>query len=153
MRYYIALFCLLVLQSCKTNDDIICDGDPIPLRIIFINLVDMNGNNLIENGTFDSDEIEVSFNGYSNTSPFFVNNPELENLIAVTVTGIVGNNAYEIKLSSSITDTLLLNLDSETLGTGPCSGTYFTINSASYNNVTQTVEDLNNWSYLITVFK
>lgn len=155
MRILTLLFCLIFIQSCK-NDDETCDYalyDPVALRTVFIKLVDTNGNNLIENETYNSNNIEVSFNGYTNTSPFFENTPELENLIAVTVIGIEGDNTYEIKLNNTITDTLILNLDSEILGNEPCTSTYFTINNTSYNNTNQTVEDLNNWNYLITVVK
>ncbi|WP_298237346.1 hypothetical protein [uncultured Algibacter sp.] len=153
MRYFILLFCFLLVQSCKTNDDIICYGDPIPSRIVFINLVDNDGNNLIENGTYNSDDIEVTFNGYTNPDPFFKNNPEFENLILVTVVGNEGDNTYEIQLSNSTTDILSLNLSGEFIGSEACGSIFFKPNTAHYNGIAQTLEDFDTWNYLVTITK
>lgn len=153
MRVSVLLLAILILQACNTNDDVTCDGDPIPLRLLFINLIDAEGTNLIEAGTLNYEDIEVEFNGFINPSPFFKNDPKFENLIIVTVVGNEGNNSYKIRLSNSETDTLILNLSEEALGSGPCSYSGFTINSASYNGIDQTVEDFDSWNYLITVTK
>lgn len=153
MRVYHLLLALLILQSCKTNDDVICNFDPIPLKNVFIKLVDTNGNNLIENNTYIKSDIQVTFNGFTNTNPFFENIPKLKNLIAVTATGNEGDNNYEIKLSSTKTDTLILNLTENILGSESCPYSIFTVNTANYNGITQNLEDFYSSDYLITVIK
>ncbi len=150
IKCFIALLYILLLQSCKTNDDIIC-GDPIQFGNAFINIVDNNGNNLIENGTFNSDDIKVTFNGYTHTRPFFENSLKFENLIFVTVVGEEGDNEFKVQLSDSISDNLFLNLNKEGFY-GPCGSAFFTLDSATYNGVLQTIEDFDG-DYLITVKK
>lgn len=153
MRILTLLFCLVLVQSCQNDDDIICYGDPIPLNIMFIELTDSDGNNLIENGTFIKDEIKTSFNGYYNTSPFFENEPGLQNLIAITVVGNPGDNTYEIELSNSITDTLILNLTEEIFGEAPCISSRFNVNTANYNGFDENFEVVDDWGYRLTIVK
>ena len=58
-------------------------------------------------------------------------------------------NFFEIQLSNETTDTLVLNLKVESQ---ICGWPFFTLNSATYNNVLRTLEDFNG-NYLIRVIE
>lgn len=67
-------------------------------------------------------------------------NPDLDNLIAVSVFGDDGDNIFRIQLSDIEEDILVLNL-SVTLSDGPCATRITTLNSITYNDVLQVPED------------
>ncbi|WP_341215299.1 hypothetical protein [uncultured Wocania sp.] len=151
MKLITLLFCVLCFTACKTDDDngIDCDLFDPANRNLFIELVDGNGNNLIENNTFVADDIKVLFNGNTITNVVFNDVEGIENLIALSLIGEAGNNTFEIQLSSEITDTLILNLKAESQ---ICGWTFFSLNSATYNDVLQTIEDFNG-NYIISVIR
>jgi hypothetical protein len=151
MKKALFIFVLLLLfNSCKNDDDGIDCAlfDPIT-KSLYINLVDSDDNNLIENETYNADDITVLYNNNTFTNVFFNNIPSLENLIALKISGTQGDNTYEIQLSENLTYSLILDL---TLESTVCDISFFTLNSVSYNDIIQTIEDFNG-DYLITIVK
>lgn len=141
---------LLLINSCKNEDDGIDCAlfDPIT-KSLYINLVDSDDNNLIENETYNADDITILYNNNTFTNVFFNNIPGLENLIALNISGTQGDNTYEIQLSENLTYSLILDL---TLESTVCDISFFTLNSVIYNDIIQTIEDFNG-DYLITIVK
>ena len=149
VKLFSFLLCLVLLYSCSSDDDLVCS---INSNNIFVKLVDNEGNNLIENETYLADEIVVRFNAaYEFTNVVFNEVEGLENLIAINIFGEQGNNTFEIQLSDSETDTLILNLNKEIID-GPCGNVYYILNSVTYNGNDEIPEDFDG-DYLITVTK
>lgn len=152
MKHLVFVFLVMIVFSCQSNDEIDCSSYlTVPTKSLFIKLVDNNGNNLIENETYIADDIKIVFNGYTNNQVVFKNVPGIENLIVLNIFGNEGNNTFNIQLSDNETDILILNLDTEE-PTNPCGFTFFKLNSATYNDVVETIEDFNG-EYLITIVK
>lgn len=132
----------LLLFSCGNNDDdVACLSiDPSDSNL-FIDLVNAQGENLIANGTYAAEDIIVRFRDFETTNPV-VTVEGFENFILVSVLGgVQGNNTFEIVLSDTTTDTLVVNVSVEE-GGGECNFTRYTINAAVYNDNTQTIEDV-----------
>jgi len=152
MKQPFLLFIILcILASCSKDEKETIDCalfDPA-ISNLFIKLVDAEGNNLIENETYIADDITVLFNDYLYTNVVFNDVEGIENLITLNVIGNDGDNTIKIQLSSEETDTLILNLTAES---EICGWTFFSINSAIYNDIILTIEDFNG-NYLITAVK
>ena len=147
MKIVILFLCFLCLFSC--NEDNVCEGDLFE-QFLFIEIVDESGNNLISNNTFNSSDIIVSnSSGYETINPV-QNILDKKNLIVILVNGKQGSNTFNIQLSNSITDTLIMNINNERTEP-PCSVTISTLNSAAYNSVNQILKDFE--GYLITIVK
>jgi len=140
MKNLVLILAFLALFSCNNDDDVIECAlfDPI-IQTFYVELIDNQGNNLFENGTFNSDDVVVSINGFDLSGVIFNDVPGIENIIVLSLFGQAGDSTYEIQLSDTITDTLVLNLveDGETV----CNFTPLRVNAAIYNDVTQTIED------------
>jgi len=152
MKQPFLLFIILcIMASCSKDEKETIDCalfDPA-ISNLFIKLVDEEGNNLIENETYIADDITVLFNDYLYTNVVFNDVEGIENLITLNVIGKDGDNTIKIQLSSGETDTLILNLTAES---EICGWTFFSINSAIYNDIILTIEDFNG-NYLITAVK
>lgn len=152
MKQPFLLFIILcIMASCSKDEKETIDCalfDPA-ISNLFIKLVDAEGNNLIENETYIADDITVLFNDYLYTNVVFNDVEGIENLITLNVIGKDGDNTIKIQLSSGETDTLILNLTAES---EICGWTFFSINSAIYNDIILTIEDFNG-NYLITAVK
>lgn len=152
MKQPFLLFIILcIMASCSKDEKETIDCalfDPA-ISNLFIKLVDAEGNNLIENETYIADDITVLFNDYLYTNVVFNDVEGIENLITLNVIGNDGDNTIKIQLSSGETDTLILNLTAES---EICGWTFFSINSAIYNDIILTIEDFNG-NYLITAVK
>jgi len=152
MKQPFLLFIILcIMASCSKDEKETIDCalfDPA-ISNLFIKLVDAEGNNLIENETYIADDITVLFNDYLYTNVVFNDVEGIENLITLNVIGKDGDNTIKIQLSSEETDTLILNLTAES---EICGWTFFSINSAIYNDIILTIEDFNG-NYLITAVK
>ncbi len=127
------LFLALFFTSCNQDDDACLSFAPPEF---FIELLDSEGNNLIENGTFIGPEITVLTQNVLMSGVVFPGLEEVENLIVIELLGLDGDNEYQINLSDSVTDILILNLSVENHECGPVK----TVNTATYNGVSQTVE-------------
>lgn len=145
------LFLLLFVLSCKNDDDneVDCSVLDIAPPNIYIELVDGDGNNLIENKTYIADNITITFNDFVIENVVFKNVPSIKNFIALSVFGNEGDNTFDVHLSDSETDKLTLNLSRAQV---ICGVTLHTINEARYNGKTQTLKDFNG-NYLITIVK
>ena len=142
MKKLISSFILgLLLLSCGSDDNDPCNGaiiDPI-VQSIFIELLDNEGNNLIENGTFPAEDISAELNGFIITPVVLTEFESIENLITLNIVGSKGENTWLIRLNEQETDTLVLDL---TPNIGECGFTSFSVNSIFYNGIEQTpVED------------
>lgn len=150
----LSLFILLslFLFSCSSDDpEVSCDFIQAIGSNLYIDLVNEQGENLIENGTYNPDDIIINFNGSVFTGAVFTEVQGIENFITIGVFGEDGDNTYEIRLSDTETDTLILNLTREETG-GPCSQFVFILNSVAYNGEIQEIEDFGG-DFLITVVK
>lgn len=114
-------------------------------------MVNVAGENLIDNGTYIADNITIDFNESTFVNVFFTDSPEIANLIGLNVFGQDGDNTFEINLSDTETDILVLNTNREETG-GPCSQSFFTLNSVSYNGESKELQDFGG-NFLITVVK
>ncbi|GAA4801261.1 hypothetical protein [Litoribaculum gwangyangense] len=151
MKSFTLMLFFLCLLSCKNDDDSNIDCalfDPF-VRNLHIKIVDNSGNNLIENETYIAEDIKVRMNGNEYTNVVFKNVETIKNLITLTLFGKNGKNDYEIELSNSVIDTLVLDL---TLDSTICGINFFTLNTATYNGNILSIEDYNG-NYLITVIK
>ncbi len=141
----VPLLCLLLI-SCNKLD---CTTDDPIFRSLFIKLVDTDGHNLIENDTFDSEEIVIRVSDTTITGVVFNDVQGIENLIALNLLGPEGTTSYEIQLSESRIDILELSLI-EIGKDDPCGFSYFITDDAGYNGIDQTIEDFGD-DFLITV--
>lgn len=151
---FLAFLCVLV--SCSDNDP--CDGfvPDVLTQFLFIELVDTNGNNLIENGTYSLNEIFTERN--SDRFPAIIYTEEVDfipaNLHYNIEIGVVGNNGsnnlWSIDLSDDETDTLRMDLS---IASQDCNGTFYQINEIVYNNQTLPVQDLGENRFQIQVVK
>jgi len=152
MKHLLYIFLILGVFSCKNDDEIDCSYyTSIASKSIFIKLIDSNGNNLIENETYAANTINIVFGDYTFTDVVFEDVLGIENLIALNIFGNQGDNQFRINLSENETDLLILNIDKQET-VNPCVGHIFTLNSATYNGVIQTLENFDG-DYLITVIK
>lgn len=139
-------FSCFLLISCNKVD---CTTDDPIFRSLFIKLLDADGNNLIENDTFNSETITIRFSEAIYTGVVFTDVQGIENLIIINLLGQEGSNIYEIQLSESRTD--ILELAMLEIGKDePCPASYFIPDGASYNRVDQTIEVFGD-DFMITV--
>ena len=113
------------------------------LSVIVLELVDSNGNNLIENGTFTAEEIRVLENNEDVGRVSEQLSSGAPNVISIVPRGSL-SPTYEVILNDTTTGILeaelFITLESE------CCGTFFGVRSANYNdvpilNITQESED------------
>ena len=123
--------------SCGEDDGTDCSLVDCALQSFSIEIVDIDGNNLIANGTYDKSNIIVTKNDNQLNS-----NLSTSDEIYFEIRGEVGNNTYLIKLNDSETDILVLNLTTNNQGNECCSP-FYTINSALYNNTTIEIDRRN----------
>jgi hypothetical protein len=151
---YIYLLLCLLLFSCNSDEsesEIICDFPGAITSNLFIELVNAQGENLIENGTYIPTDITIDFNGNTLTNVVFTKVEGLENFAYVGIFGEDGDNAFEINLSDTETDALVLNLTREEIS-GPCAQFVFRLNSAGYNDELKEIQSYGG-DFLITVVK
>lgn len=131
MRSYLfTLLFVVTLISCSSEDDEIDCGviDMVP-EVFFIEYLDNEGNNLLDNGTYIHEEIEITVDGevvgevFTNTEETFLIIPEFN---AVQK----NESEYLIKLSPTETDVMQLEYSEET---GICGHHIYTVENAVYN--------------------
>lgn len=152
MKYICTCILLsFILFSCQSDDDINCTSEPAFSPAVFIELVNVQSENLIENGIYIADDITIGFNESTFTNVVFTDSPQIANFIGLNVFGEDGDNTLEINLSDTETDILVLNINREQTG-GPCSQSFFTLNSVTYNSESKELQDFGG-DFLITVVK
>lgn len=155
MKYlYTFILFSVLLFSCNSDDndpEVACSLELPAVSNLFIELVNAQGENLIENETYIPADITIETNGNTLTNVVFTNVEGLENFVAVGVFGDDGDNIYQINLSGTETDTLILNLTREEIG-DPCPQIAFMLNTAVYNNESKEIQSFGG-DFLITVIK
>ncbi len=150
-KIYTVILLSFILFSCQSDDDVNCTSEPAFSPAVFIELVNAAGDNLIENGTYIADDITIGFNESTFVNGVFTDSPEVANFIGLNIFGEDGDNTFEINLSDTETDILVLNINREETG-GPCSQSFFTLNSVTYNGESKELQDFRD-DFLITVVK
>ena len=152
-KFVLLVLVLIVSFSCNNDDDNVdCSlGIPEPPKTLFIDLIDTDGNNLIENETYNPEEIFVRFGNTVITGVVFTEVQEVENFIALSVIGQEGENTFEIVLNSEDTDTVVLDI-SKPADSGSCPSSVFNLDAVTYNDISQTIQDFNG-EFLITVVR
>ena len=145
--------------SCK-NDSDPCTGveSDIISQIMVVEITDVDGANLIENGTYNAKSIYTELNG-SKIIPAVYDEielpglpEELKNVVIIQVfdSGPDDQNSMAIFLNDQEVDMLSMQLAVQRTG---CSGTFYDILEVTYNQEKIIYEDLNNNFYRITVVK
>lgn len=139
---------LFLFNSCTNNnqDEIDCRlFDPV-IQHLLVELVDENGINLLENGTFDKETIKIRLN----SAEFQATKLDIfENSIAIQLLE-QGAKTYEIVLSETETDTLVLDLS---IREQICGFQFYNLDKAIYNGEAQTIIFENNSDPKIRVIK
>ena len=157
---HIYTFILLsfVLFSCNSDDndpEVAClRTSPITNGNLYIALVNAEGENLIANQTYIADDITIDDlnSGTTASGVVFTGVQGLENLIGMGIYGEEGNNTFEINLSDTETDTLILNLVREEFG-DICPVSLLIPTAAIYNGEVVEIQEDTDIGYLITVVK
>lgn len=143
MRKVLVFFTAIFIISCGKTDDPLdgeCGGvlDYANAGIFLIELVDLTGTNLIQDGTFNPNQITTSIKGGDKRGVFDNFDASLSrDTIRIYTVGIDGSNRWFLHLSEVDTDTLDFTLSSKEErafldGILYC-GSPQTLNSASYN--------------------
>jgi len=143
--FFFLIVIFLLFGSCNSDDDSIncLLLDPLP-EFFFIELVDSNGNNLIENGTFNAEDISVTVDGEVVGGRDFQFVPETNTIAISEREGDLRNNSnYIITLAQGVQDVLNLTLSASE--EDQCGFIVYTATFASYNGVEQQV--LDNFSF------
>ena len=131
---------ILLFISCSSNDDEIdCELFDPAFADLYIKLVDIQGNNLIENGTIDPDKISVrgDFPGasfrfvpadeYSKPDAYY---RELDNTLKLF---IPNKSRFQYTIHLNSTDAIQVNFSAELIKL-PCGLFYFKPNKVLFNN-------------------
>ncbi|RKN82299.1 hypothetical protein [Ulvibacterium marinum] len=144
MKKLLFVLLILVFGCSDDKEEDLCFPDGVIIDLIvrnfFVELVSADGENLIENGTFKSNEIVLRYKESKITGSVFENVEGLENVITMNLFGDDGDNTFLIDLSMSVTDTLVLNL---TKTVNECGIADFSLNSATYNGLVKTLLPFN----------
>lgn len=129
--YFFPLFLVLSLLSCSSNEDgIDCSLLDIAPQLFFIEYIDEDGHNLLEDGTYVHEEIEVMVDGEVMGEVYSF--PEKTFLIIYEHGQLQNNDSdYIIKLSSTETDIMQLDYSQKA---GLCGTQIYTVERAVYNN-------------------
>ncbi|MCM4158680.1 hypothetical protein DHB64_02080 [Antarcticibacterium sp. W02-3] len=116
--------------SCNSNDDEIdCSLIDIAPQLFYMEYIDEDGNNLLDNGTYDREEIEVTLGGVVMGEVY--THPEKSFLVIYEYGQLQNNeNDYIINLSSTETDIMQLEYSQKS---GICGTFIYTVEKAIYN--------------------
>jgi hypothetical protein len=142
--YLTGLLSIFLLQCDNTRVD--CATVSCIAQSLAIELVDADGTNLIENGTYPIENIEVLKDENQ------VNQNSSDRAIFILLSGQRGNNTYQIVLGNSEVDILVLDLIQTGSDEG-CCGPAFSINNATYNGRVIEIEIDEQLGQKITVLK
>lgn len=138
MNYKLILsaFILLFVSSCKIDDGLDCSlVDCAAGQVISLEFLNSEGTNLISNGTYSLEDIEVTVG----TNKLELIEFDADKLVTFFLSEKQGETTYIINFKAlEITDTLVLNL-TQTSKAADCCGPYFQINSATYNGESQEI--------------
>ncbi|MGB3149991.1 MAG: hypothetical protein WBB27_04960 [Maribacter sp.] len=150
LKYYIFLYSFVLLFSCKDDDGLNeCSLIDCAVQTFALAYVDIDGNNLITNGTYPLENITIT----KDNEQFNLSQFESDEVVYFFASGEDGDNTYSIKLNDTETDELILDLTRVKLDP-ECCGPFFNINSATYNgDVIEIKENQNSFIERITIVK
>ncbi|WP_340199443.1 hypothetical protein [Ascidiimonas sp. W6] len=150
LKYCCCFLLVLGNFSCSNNDDLLVQCAAIDYAIpgLIIEFIDSNGINLIDNGTYDKDEIKVIIN---DTKVSRIVEQEDGTVLNVLLSDALDNKEAQVILSSVETDILKVALTRTTTGS-PCFFAVFRVDEVSYNAVNQSLEEIP-FNYKITIVK
>ena len=110
--FFPLILCLILFFSCSSDDDINCSAASFAVQEFHIEVVDEDGNNLLANGTYDIEEVQVKVN---NQVVSTIRENQDEVLIAIFENGAEARNNldYEVILSPEEIDILKLHYSFE----------------------------------------
>ncbi|MGB7394028.1 MAG: hypothetical protein WA913_06515 [Pricia sp.] len=155
-KKYLLLILGMIFINC--NDDDLCaipEGtivDPINQQLS-IELINNNGENLIDNGTYAESDIIVIHRGFEITNSVNRNFESERKVIKIGISGTErGENVWLIQLNSAATDTLLLDIEQEM---GDCGSISYIPRTAFYNGERKLLDTISDSKYYprITVLK
>ena len=135
-KLILSVFILLFVSSCKIDDGLDCSlVDCAAGQVISLEFLNSEGTNLISNGTYSLEDIEVTVG----TNKLELIEFDADKLVTFFLSEKQGETTYNINFKAlEITDTLVLNL-TQTSTAADCCGPYFQINSATYNGESQEI--------------
>lgn len=138
MRALCLFSLLLFLYACDLGEteEVDCSAVSCAVDSMTLVLIDADGNNLIENGTYAREEIKVYVGGYERGGVPV--NSEFDTVITIILSGDAGTVDYHIILNETEKDSLQLNLSILSDG-GPCCPPDYEINAAFYNGTEQEI--------------
>ncbi|MBD0831128.1 hypothetical protein [Aestuariibaculum sediminum] len=147
MRISSLLLVVFLSFSCTSSNDIpeYCAAVDYFTTSLYIKITDQDGTNLIENETYISNYINLEFRDLTIKNAVDPN----KNLISFLIFGEEGNNTLKINLAETDSDILILNLSTST---NECNHTFYTLNKVTYQDISLSIEKLNN-NYYITIVK
>ncbi|MFS4468836.1 hypothetical protein [Maribacter sp. 2210JD10-5] len=152
-------FLIILFLSCNNNDSDPCEGLVLDViqQTLIIEIIDANGNNLIENGTYAALTIFTERNGFQTIPVVFDKaqlpsvSEELKNVVVVPIfDGNTISHTVNIHLNQDEIDVLTMDIRAESMG---CSGTFYEILEIGYNEEKIDFQDIGNNYYKITVVK
>lgn len=130
--------CFLLLNSCESDDDNPCLSIDPGFQTFSIELVDADGNNLIENDTYNRSQIEVKANG--NIIGGVPGTAVPSNYILTELFLAIDKVPLEISLNANESDELILDISGgERL---ECGFVPLTVTKAVYNGAEQSLSIL-----------
>lgn len=138
MKNFLTILFFCLLFSCETEQPQACPVVVVP--DLLLSLVNDDGENLLENGTYDPEEITVTAGGITYMPNVTDVDSLYQNLINIRIKGVEGVNELLIRLSDTEVDMLTLDLE-EHINESAC-GIYtsFTIIQAIYNDEVKEVQ-------------
>lgn len=156
-KYLLICVLFIVFINCKSDDGIDCELFDPAFPQLFVKFVDSDGNNLIKNGSINSDNIIV-LNAEENS----VGTVILPNGFEVNPDSNPFNYTLKIFSPNSSSETYNIHLEENTievltieseLKNIPCGISFYTPISATYNNMKITVNEENLLDFIITVIR
>lgn len=117
---------------------------------LVLEYVDADGNNLIENNTYNAHDISLEYENGTRTEVMDLQNEDTKYLVWV-VGFSKGKNAISVTLSPSETDKMLLYATEVDFSS--CTGPLFAIDSVFYNGEKQAVKKMSDWIKKVSITK
>lgn len=133
--FLIIILAVFIILGCESDDTDPCfNVDPLFQNFV-IELVDADGNNLIENNTYIRSEIKVFLN--ENVIGGVPEPAVPVNFISIELLAVADNQVLEVVLGNNDTDELILSIESGE--PGGCGLIPLTVTNATYNGTERTI--------------
>jgi hypothetical protein len=135
-------YLLLIFGLFSCDDDagplVQCAAIDYAIPGLLVEITDINGTNLLDNGTYNTAEVKVVI-GDTNFSRIMEG--EDGTVINILLSNAINNKDAQVILSTTETDILRVQLTQNTTGF-PCFFPIFKVEEARYNGIDLTVEQL-----------